>query len=99
MCYLGQSCVFEDGEKLLKKTINIEMSSRQIQRVSEHYGNQIEQQMQEYNPEVLPQIPIKDKNDYSYIMVDESLLLSKDAKPILYFLKRLILFSPTYRLR
>lgn len=56
------------------------MSSRQIQRVSEYYGNQIEQEMEEYNPEVLPQIPIKDKNDYSYVMVDESMLFTRENK-------------------
>lgn len=42
MCQLGQSQVFEDGERLLSQLLGIEISARQIQRVSEYYGKELE---------------------------------------------------------
>jgi hypothetical protein len=78
MCYVGQNNVFEEGEELLRKTMNLEISCRQIQRVSEHYGEQIDKQQIEYNPVVLPQISVKDKQDPVYIMMDGSMLYTRE---------------------
>ena len=46
MCFVGQQQVFEQGSQTLKKLLHIDISGRQIERVSEYYGKKIEQQMQ-----------------------------------------------------
>lgn len=42
MCLLAQSQVFDDAEELLSSILGISMSAKQIQRVSECYGAEIE---------------------------------------------------------
>jgi hypothetical protein len=48
LCLLGQGYVFEEGEEILQQLLGIEVSAKQIQRVSEHYGEAVEQQVQQY---------------------------------------------------
>ena len=59
ICYMGQTEVFDQASQTLKHILGIEISDRQIGRVSEFYGEKIEQQMVEYDPEVLPKIKLK----------------------------------------
>jgi hypothetical protein len=42
LCLLAQGYVFEAGEEIMQQFLGIEMSARQIQRVSEHYGEALE---------------------------------------------------------
>ena len=41
-CLLARSHVFEESEDLLSSLLGISISAKQIQRVSEHYGGQME---------------------------------------------------------
>lgn len=38
VCLLGQGHVFEEGEEMLEALLGLDISGKQIQRVSEHYG-------------------------------------------------------------
>jgi len=78
MCLLGQSHVFEEGEKLMLELIGIEMSGKQIQRVSEHYGKKIELLQTADSP---PKPPVLGKNnEVVYGMVDGSMLFTREEK-------------------
>ena len=36
ICFLGQSQVFSDGSETLLKTLHLEISDHQVERISEH---------------------------------------------------------------
>lgn len=79
ICLVGQSQVFEDGEKLFLQMMGITMSGKQIQRVSECYGEHIEAQHQRYveEGESAPVLADK-KKDTVYVMVDGSMLFTRE---------------------
>lgn len=78
MCLLGQSHVFEEGEKLLMELMGLEMSGKQIQRVSEYYGKKIEALETSENPTTPP--VLGKKNETVYGMVDGSMLFTREEK-------------------
>lgn len=73
---MGQSQVFKDGENLFEKMMGISIGAKQIQRVCEYYGEQIEKEQNKAikTGALIPQ-------DYSgnkmYIMVDGSMILTR----------------------
>ena len=46
ICLLAQSQVFEDAQDLLETTMGIDIIAKQIQRISESYGKDLEKHMQ-----------------------------------------------------
>lgn len=80
ICLLGQGYVFEEGEELLAQVLNISISAKQIQRVSEHYGQAIEEQQEEIVKEQtpVPTLNLKDKNDVVYMMMDGSMVYTRE---------------------
>jgi hypothetical protein len=44
VCYVGQSQVFEEASEQLWKLAAVEISAKQIERVSHHYGQLLEEQ-------------------------------------------------------
>ena len=77
LCLLGQSEVFEDGSALLEKLLGLNMSAKQIQRVSESYGALLEEKEQNSiaNEEGLK--AAKEK-DLTYVMVDGSMIFTRE---------------------
>ena len=77
LCLLGQSEVFEDGSMLLKKLLGLNMSAKQIQRVSESYGALIEEKEQNSisNEEGLK---AEKEKDLTYVMVDGSMIFTRE---------------------
>jgi hypothetical protein len=81
MSLLGQSEVFEDGEQILKKLLGLNISGKQIQRVSEHYGSVIEEEQATYvkdNKEV-PVLPLKNKEEPVYMMFDGGMVFTREG--------------------
>lgn len=80
ICLLGQGYVFEEGEELLAQVLKIDISAKQIQRVSEHYGQAIEVQQEQIVKEQapVPTINLKDKNDVVYMMMDGSMVYTRE---------------------
>lgn len=79
MCLVGQSQVFEDGEELFLKLMGLSVSSTQIQRVSEFYGEHIEAEHRRYIEEGKSAPAIADKkNDMVYVMLDGSMLFTRE---------------------
>lgn len=79
MCHVGQSCVFEEGEEILQEMMGVQIGSKQIQRVSEYYGEQIERHIKVSHPAVITEVKVKDKQDPVYIMIDGSMVNTRDA--------------------
>lgn len=79
LCLLGQAYVFEDAEEILNQTLGIEISAKQIQKVSEHYGGKIEEQQQHYiEKEDAPQVNLKAEEDPVYCMPDGSMIFTRE---------------------
>lgn len=82
ICLLGQGYVFEEGEELLAEVLNIAVSAKQIQRVSEHYGQAIEEQQEQFVKEQapVPALTLNEKNDVVYMMMDGSMVYTREEK-------------------
>jgi hypothetical protein len=77
--YVGQKETFEEGSETLKRLTGIEVSNMQIQRVSEHYGQCIEEATEELLKEdSLPKQAQVDSSKITYGMTDGSMVLTKE---------------------
>jgi hypothetical protein len=72
VCLLAQGYVFEEAQELLSELLGVELSAKQIQRVSEHYGEQLEEQIEQQAQDKIraPELPLKDKEEAVYVMLD-----------------------------
>lgn len=78
---LAQDAVFDGASQLLKKLLGIDLSAKQIQRVSQWYGSQIDPIVQANHTEYMPQLePVKNKEEHTYVMVDGSMLFTREEK-------------------
>lgn len=77
--YLGQKETFEEGSETLKRLTGVEVSNMQIQRVSEYYGQCIEEAAEELLKNVpLPEQAPEDTSKITYGMVDGSMVFTKE---------------------
>jgi hypothetical protein len=78
MCKIGQSQVFEDGEELLLELLDIPVSGKQIQRVSEYYGEQIEEKQKASIEKGEPAPMLENKDETVYVMADGSMVYTRE---------------------
>jgi len=77
MCLLGQSMVFEDGEEIFEKTLDLDISAKQIQRVSEYYGSALDPLIKANCEAVIPTLETKQKDEAVYVMMDGSMVCTR----------------------
>ena len=77
ICLLAQSQVFEDGQELLETTMGIKISAKQIQRISESYGKDLEKDIEKL---IKNESWLKEsKSDkLTYIMPDGSMIYTRE---------------------
>ncbi len=80
LCLIGQSVVFEEGCELIKELLGIETSAPQIQRVCEYFGRSIDGLIRSNCKHVLPQLEASHSEDNTYIMVDGSMIFTREDK-------------------
>lgn len=78
ICLVGQSQVFADGEALFSEMMGISVCGKQIQRVSEYYGQQIEEAEAKSIEEGEPSPLVGDGTDLTYVMPDGSMLFTRE---------------------
>jgi len=79
ICTLGQHAVFESASGMLKKFFGVDTSAKQIQRISEYYGEQIEPIIEANQEEYIPSLPQKKQsNDTTYVMLDGTMVFTRD---------------------
>lgn len=80
ICLLAQSHVFEEGEEIVKQLLGLNISAKQIQRVSQHYGEVLETQVGAYisSKEKAPVLKLKTPQEPVYIMFDGSMLFTRE---------------------
>ena len=76
---LGQSQVFEEASEILEELTGVIISAKQIQRVSEYYGDKLEDLNKAYDQGLKP-APVLDipPSDTVYAMVDGSMVLIRE---------------------
>jgi hypothetical protein len=82
MCLFAASCVFEEAENMLSRLLGISVSAKQIQRVSEYYGQkleELEERYQDYTLEV-PLVVPKTSEDTVYITIDGSMIYTREEE-------------------
>jgi hypothetical protein len=80
LCLLGQAYVFEESEEILHQLLGITISAKQIQRVSEHYGQALEEQQQQYEEgkKEAPVLKLKQPFEPVYLMLDGSMVFTRE---------------------
>ncbi|MDR0613706.1 MAG: hypothetical protein LBG45_09595 [Dysgonamonadaceae bacterium] len=78
-CLLARSHVFEELEELLSSLLGSSISTKQIQRVNEHYGEQLEVLSESFQ-EGLSDPPVLETrlSDTVYAMVDGSMVFTRE---------------------
>lgn len=77
ICLLAQSQVFDDAEELLLCTMGIQMSAKQIQRVSECYGAEIENKEQALIKREAG-LSEPQNEELTYVMPDGSMIFTRE---------------------
>jgi hypothetical protein len=80
ICLLANNSVFEESEEILQHLLGISMSAKQIQRVSEYYGQKLEELEASYQDKTLeiPLIAPKTSQDPVYITMDGSMVYTRE---------------------
>lgn len=76
---LGQHAVFESASEMLMSFLGVDVSAKQIQRISEYYGEQIDPIIQANHIEYMPELPPSKKpDDVCYVMLDGTMVMTRD---------------------
>jgi hypothetical protein len=78
VCLMGQNQVFEEGEALFSKMMGISVCGKQIQRVSEYYGQRIEETEAKSIEEGAPAPLVGNEKGTTYVMADGSMLFTRE---------------------
>jgi hypothetical protein len=80
LCLLAQDRVFEESEEILQTLLGIEISAKQIQRLSEYYGGQLEEIEVDYQDNILevPLVEHDKNNEVVYITMDGSMVYTRE---------------------
>lgn len=75
---LGQSKVFDEASEICKDLLRIDVSGTQIQRVCKYYGGLIDPIISKNLEAYIPKLEDVRKDDHVYVMVDGSMLFTRD---------------------
>jgi len=78
ICLLSQNVVFNEASDMLKEFLNITLSAKQCQRVSEWYGEQIDPIIKANQIEYIPQLKPPQKDEVCYVMMDGCMIYTRD---------------------
>jgi len=70
--FTGQNCVFEDGSDQLQRLAGVEVSAKQIERLTHAYGELLSLK------EAEEETPIAHQDDLHYCMVDGGMILTRE---------------------
>lgn len=78
VCFIGQQMVFEEGSESFKRLLGIEVNPKQIERVCHHYGQKIEDDLQQSIERGGKIGKTDDKTCYA--MLDGGMILTREEK-------------------
>lgn len=82
LCLLAQGYVFQEASEILRELLGVHMSAKQIQRLSENYGQQLETQAQQQvqGKQAAPVLALKTKQEPVYVMLDGSMVFTRQGE-------------------
>lgn len=80
ICLVGQSVVYEEGSELFSEMMGVEVCAPQIQRVCTDYGNAVDRLIKSNCEAIIPRMKGQSDKDPTYVMVDGSMLYTRDDK-------------------
>lgn len=80
MCFLGQTTVYAEASEICSQVLSIEVSAPQIQRLCNHYGGQIDKLVKSNCEGAIPNLEPTKKGDPTYVMIDGSMLFTRESK-------------------
>jgi hypothetical protein len=78
MCLVGQSVVYEEACELFGAMMGIEVSAPQVQRVCTDYGNAFDPLIESGCEAVIPRLESRRKGDPVYVMMDGSMVYTRE---------------------
>jgi hypothetical protein len=80
MSFTGQSMVYEEAAQLIRRLLGLDVNAMQIQRISLHYGQAMEQLISSNCESILPTLSSTKKDDPTYVMMDGSMVFTRADK-------------------
>jgi hypothetical protein len=82
ICLLASTSVFEESEETLHNLLGVDISAKQIQRISEYYGQQLEEFEVNYQESTLevPLVDTKTSKAPVYITMDGSMVYTREEE-------------------
>jgi hypothetical protein len=80
MSFTGQSMIYKEAAQLIRRLLGLDVSTMQIQRISLHYGQAIEQLTSSDCESILPTLSSTKKDDPTYVMMDGSMVFTRAHK-------------------
>lgn len=78
LCLIGQSKVYSEASEIINELLNIDVSAMQIQRVCKYYGQVVDELIDKNIIDYIPRLEHAKKDDDIYVMVDGSMLYTRD---------------------
>jgi hypothetical protein len=80
ICLLSQQSVFAEASSVLKKMLNLDISAKQFQNVSEFYGDQLDPIIKANQAEYIPQLSESKSTEdaVTYVMMDGSMVFTRE---------------------
>ena len=78
LCLLGQSKVYSEASEIVNELLHIDVCSMQIQRVCKYYGGMLDQLIEKNRIEYIPHLESDKDGGQIYVMVDGSMLFTRD---------------------
>lgn len=79
-CLVGQSVVYQEGCELLESLMGLQVSAPQLQRVCQHYGSVIDSLVKANCQSVIPGVEKSNNTDHLYVMMDGSMVYTREEK-------------------
>ena len=81
VCYIGQGEAFEEGSETLHRLMGLDVSNKQIQRISEHFGQCLEDKTElMIKEDAIENVPEKKSTEVIYAMTDGSMVFTREEK-------------------
>lgn len=78
LCLVGQSQVYAEASEMIEELLGVDVSSMQIQRVCNHYGEVLDEVIEKNLSDYIPKLESSHETDNFYVMVDGSMIFTRD---------------------
>ena len=79
-CYSGTITVYDEAHELIKKMLAVEVTAKQIERVTKYVGEQIDKQESKAIEDAAPVGRLGTEGHRTYVMMDGSMVLTREEK-------------------